>query len=57
MVSSPLHPNKHLLKTLYQLLVNNFLAVVVVPATAVGVLRKAAQLGPDELLTRLHGLR
>ncbi|EMS47031.1 3-ketoacyl-CoA synthase 6 [Triticum urartu] len=57
MGSSPLHPNKHLLKPLYQLLVNNFLAVVVVPATAVGVLHKAAQLGPDELLIRLHGLR
>ncbi|KAI4983391.1 hypothetical protein ZWY2020_023883 [Hordeum vulgare] len=53
MVSSPLHP----CKPLYQLLVNNFLAVVVVPVTVAGLLGKAAQLGPDELLTRLHGLR
>uniref|UniRef100_A0ACD5T8Q7 Uncharacterized protein n=1 Tax=Avena sativa TaxID=4498 RepID=A0ACD5T8Q7_AVESA len=45
------------LKPLYQLVVNNFLIVVVLPVTAVVVLRKAAQLGPDELLSRLHGLR
>lgn len=56
MVSSPPRPNKHL-KTLYELVVNNFLAAVAVPATAIVILRKAAQLGPDELLTRLHGLQ
>ncbi|VAH00971.1 unnamed protein product [Triticum turgidum subsp. durum] len=48
--------SKHL-KPLYQLVVNNFLIVVVAPVTAVVVLRKAAQLGPDELLSQLHGLR
>ncbi|XP_037433417.1 3-ketoacyl-CoA synthase 5-like [Triticum dicoccoides] len=48
--------SKHL-KPLYQLVVNNFLIVVVAPVTALVVLRKAAQLGPDELLSRLHGLR
>ncbi|CAM0902690.1 unnamed protein product [Alopecurus aequalis] len=56
MVSSPPHLSKRL-KPLYQLVVNNFLLLVVVPATAAGVLRKAVQLGPDEILSRLHGLR
>ncbi|CAM0876703.1 unnamed protein product [Alopecurus aequalis] len=56
MVSSPPHLSKHL-KPLYQLVVNNFLLLVVVPVTAAGVLRKAVQLGPDEIFSRLHGLR
>ncbi|XP_051209979.1 3-ketoacyl-CoA synthase 5-like [Lolium perenne] len=44
-------------KRLYQVVVNNFLIVVVIPVTAVVLVRKAAQLGPDEVLSRLHGLR
>ncbi|EMS54145.1 3-ketoacyl-CoA synthase 5 [Triticum urartu] len=48
--------SKHL-KPLYQLVVNNFFIVVVAPVTAVVLLRKAAQLGPNELLSQLHGLR
>jgi 3-ketoacyl-CoA synthase len=57
MVSSPPHLKKHRLKPLYQLVVNNFLIVVVVPVTAAVALRKAVQLGPDELFSLLHGLR
>jgi 3-ketoacyl-CoA synthase len=57
MVSSPALGSKHWLKALYQLDVNKFLVVVVVPVTAAVALRKAVQLSPDELLSRLHGLR
>ncbi|CAM0913946.1 unnamed protein product [Alopecurus aequalis] len=56
MVSSAPHPKKRL-KFLYQLVVNNFLVIVATPVTAILVFRKAGQLGPDELLSRLHGLR
>ncbi|KAM3399839.1 hypothetical protein ACQJBY_004979 [Aegilops geniculata] len=55
MASQP-HLNKHL-KPLFQLVVNNFLEFVAAPVTATVVLRKAAQLGPEEILSRLHGLR
>ena len=54
--SAPRLSSKHL-KPLYQLVVNNFLIVVVFPATSIFLLRKAMQLGQDELLSRLHGLR
>uniref|UniRef100_A0ACD6ANH2 Uncharacterized protein n=1 Tax=Avena sativa TaxID=4498 RepID=A0ACD6ANH2_AVESA len=56
MVSSLHHLSKYL-RTLYQLIVNNFLIIVAAPVTVIVVLRKGAQLGPDELLSRLHGLR
>uniref|UniRef100_A0A8R7P5L3 3-ketoacyl-CoA synthase n=2 Tax=Triticum urartu TaxID=4572 RepID=A0A8R7P5L3_TRIUA len=55
-MASPPHVNKHL-KPLFQLVVNNFLVLVVAPVTAIVFLRKAAQLGPEEILSRLHGLR
>ena len=44
------------LKPLYQLVVNNILAIVAVPLAAAVVL-KAAELGPVEILTRLRALR
>ncbi|XP_048549163.1 3-ketoacyl-CoA synthase 5-like [Triticum urartu] len=56
MVISPRRVNKHL-KHSFQLVVNNFLVVIAVPLTAIVVLREAAQLGPEEILSRLHGLR
>ncbi|KAM0917865.1 hypothetical protein ACQ4PT_009277 [Festuca glaucescens] len=47
----------HRLKPFFQLVVNNFHILVTLPVTSIVVLRKAAQLGPDELLSRFHGLR
>ncbi|TVU28367.1 hypothetical protein EJB05_19884, partial [Eragrostis curvula] len=44
------------LKPLYQLVVNNILAVVAVPLAA-AVLLKAAELGPEEVLARARALR
>ena len=44
------------LKPLYQLVVNNILAIVAVPLAAVVVL-KAAELGPGEILARLRTRR
>ncbi|RLM79439.1 hypothetical protein C2845_PM12G26740 [Panicum miliaceum] len=44
------------LKPLYQLVVNNILAIVAVPLAAAVVL-KAAELGPGEILVRLRALR
>ena len=44
------------LKPLYQLVVNNILAIVAVPLAAVVVL-KAAELGPGGILARLRALR
>uniref|UniRef100_M8CL64 3-ketoacyl-CoA synthase n=1 Tax=Aegilops tauschii TaxID=37682 RepID=M8CL64_AEGTA len=55
-MASPPHLNKHL-KPLFQLVVNNLLVFVAAPLTATMVLHKAAQLGPEEILSRLHGLR
>ncbi|XBJ14034.1 hypothetical protein VPH35_006133 [Triticum aestivum] len=55
-MASPPHLDKHL-KPLFQLIVNNFLLFVVTPVTAIVVLCKAAQLGPEEILSQLHGLR
>uniref|UniRef100_A0ACD5ZVE0 Uncharacterized protein n=1 Tax=Avena sativa TaxID=4498 RepID=A0ACD5ZVE0_AVESA len=57
MAGPPPHVNKHRLKPSYQLVVNNFLILVILPVISIVVLRKAAQLGPDELLSRFHGLR
>ncbi|KAM0862720.1 hypothetical protein ACQ4PT_045085 [Festuca glaucescens] len=54
MVTSPALRKNHRLKPFYQLVVNNFLIVVVVPVTAAVALRQAVHLGPDELLSRLH---
>lgn len=52
MVISPSH-----LKHLFEIMVNNFLLLVATPAMVLVLLRKAAQLGPDEILSCLHGLR
>ncbi|KAM3297090.1 hypothetical protein ACQJBY_039124 [Aegilops geniculata] len=52
MVISPSH-----LKHSFEIIVNNFLLLVATPAIALVVLRKAAQLGPDEILSHLHGWR
>ncbi|VAI41631.1 unnamed protein product [Triticum turgidum subsp. durum] len=51
MLISPSH-----LKHSFEIIVNNFLLLVATPAMALVVLRKAAQLGPGEILSRLHGL-
>ncbi|XP_037449745.1 3-ketoacyl-CoA synthase 5-like [Triticum dicoccoides] len=51
MLISPSH-----LKHSFEIIVNNFLLLVATPAIALVVLRKAAQLGPGEILSRLHGL-
>ncbi|EMS52671.1 3-ketoacyl-CoA synthase 5 [Triticum urartu] len=51
MLISPSH-----LKHSFEIIVNNSLLLVATPAIALVVLRKAAQLGPGEILSRLHGL-
>ncbi|KAF0904837.1 hypothetical protein E2562_037631 [Oryza meyeriana var. granulata] len=59
MIMSSPPPQVEHLKTVYRLVVNNFLAVVVaVPATvATVVLLRAAQIGPGEILSRLGAVR
>ncbi|KAL5225183.1 hypothetical protein ABZP36_011822 [Zizania latifolia] len=55
MISSPPSRAKQLLMV-YQLVMNNFLAIVAVPVAAF-VLLRAAQLGPSEFLVRLGEVR
>ncbi|KAE8791525.1 3-ketoacyl-CoA synthase 5 [Hordeum vulgare] len=52
MLISPSH-----LKHSFEIIVNNFLLLLATPTMALILLRKAVQLGPDEILSHLHGMR